>query len=330
MLERPLALQNENHFAGTMGSPPRGDVRGDSRRPARYEAAAKEVNPFWQQEIEVHHPLIQQSGSPPQRSVPEDAAMKWAAAQAARCKVHGSGVVAATVREPAKFTIDVSGSRSGEDTKAHLRTNAAVYPFVTVRGVSRVHAHVTANGDDTYSVEWRPTLSGHYQIVIRSHLGMQLPGSPFEVSATTPEPHALKSTLSGEALNNAVAHKAQSFSVSFRDKLGAVTQYVRHAGGMGLTHALSSWREGLLVAWSTQWPSLLIPPPVRMPPSQCGGTRRVCRASAARQSSVARLTQNKETRQGMPLPCSRTLIDVQQYSHVHPSPKQPTRWLDKL
>ena len=85
---------------------------------------------------------------------------------------HGPGLEAVTVREPAHFTVEAlseDGSRM---------TTGGEPIVVTIRGVSRVRARVTDNEDGTYSVVWKPTVSGHYNIMI-SVLGVSIDGCPF-------------------------------------------------------------------------------------------------------------------------------------------------------
>ena len=144
----------------------------------------------------------------------------------------GPGLVAATVREPAHFTIEVplNPGMDPADDRGPLQLPSDDNLFVTIRGVSRVHPHLTPRPIDydqdtlvrTYDVEWRPVLSGHYQIVI-FHGSRQLEGSPFEVVAATPQPCPMQCRLHGDALCQAVAHKTETFSIAYRDKLGITT-----------------------------------------------------------------------------------------------------------
>ena len=144
----------------------------------------------------------------------------------------GPGLVAATVREPAHFTIEVplDPAMNLADDRGLLQLPSDDNLVVSIRGVSRVHPHLTPRPLDydrdplvrTYDVEWRPVLSGHYQIVI-FHGSHQLEGSPFEVVAATPQPCPMQCWLHGDALCRAVAHKTETFSIAYRDKLGITT-----------------------------------------------------------------------------------------------------------
>ena len=131
-----------------------------------------------------------------------------------------SGLHTATVREAASFSIEVLDEASGE--RMHRLGEEF---FVQVRGVARVRARVVDAGGGLYTVTWRPPVSGHYSIAIHS-FGHMLPGSPFAVVATTPEPHASRCFVRGAALRQAAALEAQTFEVGFRDKLGTLTHAV--------------------------------------------------------------------------------------------------------
>ena len=134
-------------------------------------------------------------------------------------RVSGPGLLAATVRESTHFTIEAFG----ED--GH-RMSKGGEPFsVSIHGVSRARARITDNKNGVYNVEWKPVVSGRYNICI-SVLGIPVPGSPFALVASTPEPHASRCELRGKALSNVVARETQSFEISFRDKLGATTHAV--------------------------------------------------------------------------------------------------------
>ena len=97
--------------------------------------------------------------------------------------------------------------------------------FVAIRGVSQVRARVTDNGDGTWTVTWQPPQSGRYTIAV-SNFGIPLPGSPYTVLASTPEPCPSKCIVRGEALSSGIAREVNTFMVSFKDKLGVITHAV--------------------------------------------------------------------------------------------------------
>ena len=136
-----------------------------------------------------------------------------------RCS--GPGLHAATLRgEPQTFTIECIDTASGERKQVVGETF-----FVAVRGPARARAKVVDRKDGTYAVEWRPPCSGNYSIAV-SKFGVALPGSPFNVIASSPEPYAPNCVVRGGSLTRAVALEAQAFEVLFKDKLGQVTHAV--------------------------------------------------------------------------------------------------------
>ena len=70
------------------------------------------------------------------------------------------------------------------------------------------------------TIEWKPTCSGQYHIVV-SRLGVPFPGSPFNPIANDPEPSAAQCVVRGEALTHAVSREMNKFELEFKDKLGA-------------------------------------------------------------------------------------------------------------
>lgn len=98
-------------------------------------------------------------------------------------QVVGSGVKEATVRQPTRFSVMATDSSTGS-----VVPTAGMPFFVTIRGVTRVHARTVQSEDDLYTVEWKPSMSGPYTITV-SKRGKALPGSPFTLVAATPLPH---------------------------------------------------------------------------------------------------------------------------------------------
>ena len=125
-----------------------------------------------------------------------------------------------TVRESCTFDIH------GADEEGVAVPTANLAFTVSIRGVALAHAHFVAGDDpEVYSAEWKPPNSGNYSISI-SFAGRALPGSPFQVFASTPEPCPTKCVLKGKALTLATARDPQAFEVQFRDPLGATTHAV--------------------------------------------------------------------------------------------------------
>ena len=130
------------------------------------------------------------------------------------------GIAEATVREPVHFTVQLQAPRNSHDD-SYEEPN--VFDLsVSIRGVSRCHPYITPCGKGKFDVEWKPMLSGHYIVTVR-YMGRLLPGTPFTVSVSAPEPCATQCVITGESLSKAVAHRTNNFAVSFRDKLGSIT-----------------------------------------------------------------------------------------------------------
>lgn len=152
-------------------------------------------------------------------------------AVARHCVVTGCDVVTACGKL-AKFIIEA------HDKDGVRRTEGGDHFFVFIRGTARIRAKVVDHGDGSYSVEWRPSQSGTYYIAM-SLFGTHLPGSPFIVPVVTPTPHAPNCLVRGEGLTMCEARASTSFEVSFRDKLGDVTQAMDLDVFVDLQHSLS-------------------------------------------------------------------------------------------
>jgi hypothetical protein len=131
----------------------------------------------------------------------------------------GPGIDKVTVREAARFTIEVF------DQKGVLAPIGPQPFFVSVHGVARCRARVVERSEASITIEWKPTCSGQYKIAI-SRFGLPLPDSPFTVHAANPEPFPLNCVLRGGALTTAVSREMNKFEVEFKDKLGVVTHAV--------------------------------------------------------------------------------------------------------
>lgn len=151
---------------------------------------------------------------------PEIFGMPASAPPDARYVVEGQGIVRATVREPARFTV------SSYDAFGKQEVPIGSKPFhVAVNGPARVRARIVAFDVSMVTVEWKPSCSGHYTIMV-SRSGVSMPGSPFVVTATAPEPHAPSCIVRGEALYQAISRENNKFEVEFKDLLGCVTHAV--------------------------------------------------------------------------------------------------------
>ena len=132
------------------------------------------------------------------------------------CSADGDGLRCGKVRHEAIFTITATDKDTGEPYQ--LGSDAF---FIGIRGASRVRARVIDNADGTYTVQWKPSVSGEYSIAVAIH-GVGIAGSPFAATIVAPCPVASKCTVIGDALTHAVARAPQTFEVHFQDALGDV------------------------------------------------------------------------------------------------------------
>ena len=135
---------------------------------------------------------------------------------ASRCRVSGNGLSNATVRQEASFTIeafDESERRKDEGGDAF---------FVSIRGPgTRIRAKVDDHGDGSYTVRFKPEVSGKLMVAI-SLYGDELAGSPFFCHVHTPTPKSFSCTVRGPALHTAIARMQHHFEISFRDATGQI------------------------------------------------------------------------------------------------------------
>ena len=140
-------------------------------------------------------------------------------ADPARCIVEGMKSGKTYPIGKAEFHITACDSSGGKTTSGGESF------FIAIRGASRVRARVGDNGDGTYSVQWKPTVSGAYQIAV-SIFGAPLLGSPYKVRVHDASPYAPRCEVRGDALFGITARTPSAFEVHFRDRGGRVTQAV--------------------------------------------------------------------------------------------------------
>lgn len=134
----------------------------------------------------------------------------------AKCEASGAGLAEAIVRQETFFDIKAC------DGRGQPKEHGGDAFFVSIRGCGvRVRARVIDNRDGSYTVRYKPEISGSYAVAI-SLYGDSLPGSPFLLRASTPTAVASECVLRGEALHLAIARTQQHFEVSFRDATGQV------------------------------------------------------------------------------------------------------------
>ena len=134
----------------------------------------------------------------------------------AKCEASGAGLAEAIVRQETFFDIKAC------DGRGQPKEHGGDAFFVSIRGCGvRVRARVIDHRDGSYTVRYKPEISGSYAVAI-SLYGDSLPGSPFLLRASTPTAVASECVLRGEALHLAIARTQQHFEVSFRDATGQV------------------------------------------------------------------------------------------------------------
>jgi hypothetical protein len=101
--------------------------------------------------------------------------------------------------------------------------------FVAVHGMSRIRARVADNDDGTYTVTWRPTVSGRYHVAV-SLFGNHINGSPFSVIVLDSAAYAPRCESRGKALESVVSRTPVNFDVVFRDRSGAPCKAVELDG----------------------------------------------------------------------------------------------------
>ena len=137
-------------------------------------------------------------------------------ATAAASRVWGDGLKSAVVRAWAEFVVE---AHNADGSRRVVGGESAAF-FISIRGwAERVRARVKDNGDGSYTVRYKPHISGQYTIAI-SLYGARVPGSPFACGVTTPTPCAAQCVVRGKALHQAIARDKHTFEVQFRDNQG--------------------------------------------------------------------------------------------------------------
>ena len=190
-------------------------------------------------------PLLQQPAVLHNYDEPEDEELTPSEAKTdpAHCIITGDGTTAATTRKLSVFHIETFDA-------AGIRRNTGGDLFlVTMRGCGEmVRVKVVDLKDGKYVIEYKPIVSGKYQISV-SLCGVQLPGSPFRCLVSTPTASAPHCILRGSALLKAIARKEEYFEIQFRDFLGQVAHaeeldvYVEPVGEQELTEIKSAKAE---------------------------------------------------------------------------------------
>ena len=177
--------------------------------------AVREIKKQMEIEVQAANAYVEPPRQPTQAAIDANGGVPPANlfdTAAIECVVYGDGLQRAAPMHAAEFTIEA------RDATGALRPEGGDAFFVAIRGASRVRARISDNGDGTYKVEWKPPQSGQYQVAV-SYFGMALPGSPWTLQATKPEPFAPNCVVKGTTLYNAVARAVQTFQIKYKDKL---------------------------------------------------------------------------------------------------------------
>ena len=154
------------------------------------------------------------SPPPAPEPVPESPVLP---ASADHCRIMGlTGCSANTESFFEIEAVDENGKRS---------TSGGDSFFIAIRGASRVRARVSDNKDGTYTVMWKPELSGNYEVAI-SLFGNAIAGSPFTLHVHDHLPCAPNCEVKGRSLHHIIARTNSSFEIIYRDRSGIVCQAV--------------------------------------------------------------------------------------------------------
>ena len=82
-----------------------------------------------------------------------------------------------------------------------------------------IRTKITDRGDGSYMVEYRPWLTGNFQVCITLQ-GCNISGSPYEVGIVNIRPEPRRCIVRGDALNHAIARMPMKFEILFVDAMG--------------------------------------------------------------------------------------------------------------
>lgn len=139
------------------------------------------------------------------------------------CVVSGPGIDTCIARNLTTFVIDAFDCE-GIKQESVERCDADNFVVIVrmVRGGNQVLSRVIPHGNGSYTVGFKPNLSGKYCITI-TLLDKPVADSPYYCVVAPPRPSAPKCIVQGGALLKALAREPQHFEVGFRDALGQVT-----------------------------------------------------------------------------------------------------------
>ena len=145
-----------------------------------------------------------------------------------------------TMAEIASFTI------AARDAAGRLTASGGEGIFVAIRGASRVRARIARSDEaegGTYTVVWKPMVSGRYTIAV-SLFGMPLSGSPFNCLVHDSAPWPSQCEVRGDSLHRIVARVPSHFEISYRDRAGRTAQAVELDVFIVPLHGTAAYGDG--------------------------------------------------------------------------------------
>jgi len=139
------------------------------------------------------------------------------------CLVYGPGIGTCIARELTTFVIesyDAEGTKQESDERCS-KDDFAVHVRM-VRGGAQLLCRIVPHGNGSYTVGFKPILSGKYIVTITLG-GEPVKDSPYHCTVAPPRPESGQCLIQGNALTKALAREPQHFEVSFRDALGNLT-----------------------------------------------------------------------------------------------------------
>ena len=115
----------------------------------------------------------------------------------------GDGLLSAIACRPATFTIH-SGSSGASHAERLRQQNGGEAALLTIRGPGAVETSFL-DCEGGYIVHWLARVSGDYTIALSLTSGENICGSPFAAHVSVPHADARRCSVSGIALNEAVA-----------------------------------------------------------------------------------------------------------------------------
>ena len=146
-------------------------------------------------------------------------------AVASQCKAGGPGLIRAVVGSLAQFMLTACNSEGASVGKGGDAFTVVIRGCATGEGSQPgvVRAKIIDRADGTYMVEYRPWLTGMFEVHVALS-GHVIPSSPFTLSVVNLRPDPSKCVVRGDALHWAIARTPMKFEILFVDAMGHPTQ----------------------------------------------------------------------------------------------------------